>query len=218
MCDDGTDSFEMTEADPALDPVLAGHAHHPSRRAVLAAGTLGLVGAGSGAFAGLTTASAAPAATPLSSSPLVRAAMHVHASCSEGAASWESQFAQAAALVDVLYLTDHDFRALAYNYLTSLSGVAMVTTTTGSLAQKVATNNGGVVRTVAASSTSGAASVTQAIPERPVAWNQLRTYIAGQSIVVTFPFHFTDAGELVIDEPFAGEGAHVIFGRLSSAV
>lgn len=32
------------------------------------------------------------------------------------------------------------------------------------------------------------------------------------SIVVTFPFHFTDAGELVIDEPFAAEGAHGIFG------
>ncbi|MEO7032349.1 MAG: hypothetical protein ABI335_00890 [Polyangiaceae bacterium] len=38
------------------------------------------------------------------------------------------------------------------------------------------------------------------------------------SIIVTFPFHFTDAGELVIDEPFAGEGAYEIFGRLSSAV
>jgi len=31
------------------------------------------------------------------------------------------------------------------------------------------------------------------------------------SIVVTFPYHFTDAGELVIEEPFAGEGTHGIF-------
>ena len=32
------------------------------------------------------------------------------------------------------------------------------------------------------------------------------------SVVVTFPYHFTDAGELVIEEPFAGEGEHLIFG------
>ena len=31
------------------------------------------------------------------------------------------------------------------------------------------------------------------------------------SIVVTFPYHFTAAGELVIEEPFAGEGSHGIF-------
>ncbi len=31
------------------------------------------------------------------------------------------------------------------------------------------------------------------------------------SIVVTFPYRFTDSGELVIEEPFAGEGAHGIF-------
>ncbi|MEP7050167.1 MAG: hypothetical protein ABJB12_07440 [Pseudomonadota bacterium] len=32
------------------------------------------------------------------------------------------------------------------------------------------------------------------------------------SIVVTFPYHFTPAGELVIEEPSAAEGAHGIFG------
>lgn len=31
------------------------------------------------------------------------------------------------------------------------------------------------------------------------------------SIVVTFPFRFSAAGQLVIDEPFAREGAHEIF-------
>ena len=31
------------------------------------------------------------------------------------------------------------------------------------------------------------------------------------SIVVTFPYHFTAAGELSIDDPFAAEGAHKIF-------
>ena len=33
------------------------------------------------------------------------------------------------------------------------------------------------------------------------------------SIVVTFPYHFTSAGELVISEPFASEGEHKIFER-----
>lgn len=31
------------------------------------------------------------------------------------------------------------------------------------------------------------------------------------SLVVTFPFHFTSTGELVIEEPFAAEGTHGIF-------
>ena len=31
------------------------------------------------------------------------------------------------------------------------------------------------------------------------------------SIVVTFPYRFTEAGELVIEEPYAAEGAHKIF-------
>ena len=202
MCDDGTGSFESSDADPALDPVLNGHSHHPTRRSVLAAGALGLVGAATGAFAGASSALAATPASPLSSSPLVRAAMHVHASCSEGAASWETQFAQAASLVDVLYLTDHDFRALAYNYLSSLNGVALTATSTGAFAQKVTTNTNGVVRTAAeSSSATAAAAVTYAIPERPTAWNQLRTYIAGHSLVVTFPSARIDAGgtyELVV--------------------
>src|SRR5450432_1234901 len=35
----------------------------------------------------------------------------------------------------------------------------------------------------------------------------------GYSIVVTFPYRFSAAGELVIDEPFASDGAHGIFPR-----
>ena len=31
------------------------------------------------------------------------------------------------------------------------------------------------------------------------------------SLVVTFPYHFTAEGELVIEEPFATEGEHAIF-------
>jgi hypothetical protein len=33
------------------------------------------------------------------------------------------------------------------------------------------------------------------------------------SIIVSFPYHFKDAAELVIDEPFAAEGEHKIFER-----
>jgi len=33
------------------------------------------------------------------------------------------------------------------------------------------------------------------------------------SIVVNFPYRFTETGELVIDEPFASEGEHKIFDR-----
>ena len=33
------------------------------------------------------------------------------------------------------------------------------------------------------------------------------------SVVVTFPYHFTAGGELVIEEPFAIEGEHKIFGQ-----
>jgi hypothetical protein len=119
----------------------------------------------------------------------VRNAMHVHASWSEQAGSWESQFAQAAAIgTDVLWLTDHDFRALAYGYMKSLSGVVMVNTPTGSLAQSAGTNNAGVVRVLAESaSAAAAASMSTAIQAKPDAVNRLRTAIAGQSLVVSFP-------------------------------
>src|ERR1700712_3291877 len=63
----------------------------------------------------------------------VTAAMHVHASWSEGPASWEVQFAQAKAIgCNLIVMTDHDFRAVAYNYLADLDGVPYTTTSTGS--------------------------------------------------------------------------------------
>lgn len=36
------------------------------------------------------------------------------------------------------------------------------------------------------------------------------------SVVVTFPYHFTAAGELVIEEPFAAPGVHGIFARAAA--
>jgi hypothetical protein len=121
--------------------------------------------------------------------------MHVHGSWSEQAGSWESQCAQAAALgIQVLWPTDHDFRALAYNYLTSLTKAILVKNTSGALAQSTTSLTNGVVRVLAQSSGSAAASVTMAIQTKPMAWNQLRTSISGQSLVVGFPSSRIDSG------------------------
>ena len=108
----------------------------------------------------------------------------MHASWSEGLASWEAQFAQAAAnALDVLYMTDHDFRSTATNYITSLPPSAWVRSTTGALAQQASTTSGGGFRVLAeSSSASAAASVTLALQPKPLAFNRLRTSIAGQTL------------------------------------
>src|ERR1700709_95005 len=63
----------------------------------------------------------------------VTAARHVHASWSEGKASWEAQFAQARSIgCNLIFLTDHDFRAVAWNYLPNLDGVPYTVASTGS--------------------------------------------------------------------------------------
>ncbi len=114
----------------------------------------------------------------------LRLAMHVHGTWSEGLGSWGAQFTQAAANgLDVLYLTDHDFRATADKYLTSLTGVTWVKTKTGTLAQQAQTASGGGIRVLAESSAAGsAASVTMAVQPKPQAFNRLRTSVAGQTI------------------------------------
>jgi hypothetical protein len=193
MCDDAHGELEAS-SDPALDPVLSGH-YRPSRRSVLHAG-------GAAALAAATSSIWLPSSAwgasqrSLTGTKPVRNAMHVHASWSEGNGSWESQFAQAASIgTDVLWMTDHDFRAVAFDYLTSLVDIVMVNSQTGSLAQSVAGNSGGVVRVLAESaSTSAAASVSCAIQATPAAWNHLRTSIAGQVLTVTFPSARIDSG------------------------
>src|SRR5581483_4940249 len=194
MCDDGTgvESYD----DAALDPVLSG-THRTSRRDLLRAG-------GAVALAAATTPVWMPrsawGASPRTLTGLnpVRNAMHVHAVWSEGPGSWESQFAQASAIgTDVLWLTDHDFRALAYKYITSLSGVAMVASHTGTLVQNTTTNNAGTVRVLAESaSTTVPASVSSAVPVHPTAFNFMRTSIAGQMLTVKFPACRIDAGAM----------------------
>jgi hypothetical protein len=114
----------------------------------------------------------------------VRAAMHVHASWSEGLGSWDAQFQQATAnALDVLYMTDHDHRARALGYATSLSGLPWDISSTGTLAQKAATASGGSVRLLAESaSATAAAAVSMSVQERPAARNKLHTCIAGTTI------------------------------------
>jgi hypothetical protein len=117
----------------------------------------------------------------------LRAAMHVHGSWSEGLGSWEAQFALAAANgFDLLYLTDHDHKAMAMDYMASLSGVPMVSSSTGSFAQKAATASYGALRLLSeSSSTTQSASVTLAVQPSPAAASRLRTSIAGLTITQT---------------------------------
>jgi hypothetical protein len=124
---------------------------------------------------------AAPS-TLTGSSPL-KVAMHVHASWSEGDASWHAQFEQAAANgFDVLYMTDHDFRAKATGYATSLSGFPWDIYTTGTFAQKASTASSGSIHLLTESnSATSAATVTMEV--RPFdTRNKLRTSIAGTTI------------------------------------
>jgi hypothetical protein len=136
-------------------------------------------------------------------SPL-RLAMHVHGSWSEGAGSWEAQFTQASSTgVDVLYMTDHDARATASGYLTSLSGVTWVRSTTGSLAQQASTASGSAIRLLAeSSSATNPASVSMAVQPKPQAFNRLRTSIAGHTLVQTITTATLSGGalyEVVVD-------------------
>jgi hypothetical protein len=114
----------------------------------------------------------------------VRAAMHVHASWSEGYASWHAQFQQAAATrIDVLYMTDHEHRAMASGYATSLAGLPWDIFSTGTFAQKATTSSGGSVRVLAESASATApAAVTMEVPLGTAARNRLHTSIAGTTI------------------------------------
>ncbi len=113
--------------------------------------------------------------------------MHVHGSWSEGAGSWEAQYAQAAgAAIDVLYLSDHDDRSQAYNYLPSLTGAVLQRSQTGSLSQQDGTANNGALHLLAESANGSPASVALTIQPKPNAFNRLRTSIAGHTLRHTF--------------------------------
>lgn len=112
----------------------------------------------------------------------LRVAMHVHGSWSEAVASWQAQFQQAAVNgFDVLYLTDHDFRAMALGYATSLAGVPWVVSSTGSLAQKTTDVSGGSIRLLAESASQTPATLAMS-PAENFCRNRLRTSIAGTTL------------------------------------
>ena len=115
------------------------------------------------------------------------AAMHVHGSWSEQGASWESYGPRGQGLVDVIFMTDHDYRALADRYWTSLQDAPFRSTSTGSFKQK-ARPRGGSLSLLAESATSSTASVTMAVDDvsSKAIWDKLRTSIEGQSLRHTF--------------------------------
>ena len=171
-------------------------AHHPeiSRRTVLQAGTAAALGAVVLARPGAAGAAPISAASFTGTDPLV-AAMHVHADYSEGPGSWEQQYANCvSAGADILWHTDHDFRARARNYMTSLRG-GFIASTTGSTAQRAATfATGGAMRLLVESSGTAAATERLTMEEKPTAVNNFRTGIDGQTIVHGFGTSRLDAG------------------------
>lgn len=121
------------------------------------------------------------AASGFGSGRALRAAMHVHGSWSEQAGSWEAQLFQAASNgYDVLYLTDHDRRAMAMGYLTSLSGATWdPIESTGRFAQRAARVTKGSFHVLAESADAlHPASVTLSIHAR----NRFRTSVSGLTI------------------------------------
>jgi len=192
MCDEHTSSdYDAPFDDPATDAVLSQRRFQPTRRVVLSA----MAAFGAAPFLVSGRPAAASSDKTFSGLAPVTTAMHVHGSWSEGTGSWEAQFAQASALgLDLLYLTDHDFRASAYNYMTSLAGVTMVNSQQGGLAQRASSLSGATLRLLAESSSASPASVTMSVQAQPAAFNRLRTSIAGTTLSVTFPAARIDPG------------------------
>jgi hypothetical protein len=177
------------------------HGEHPephagvSRRRFLQGGAAALGTAVLGPVIG--GAVRVPAAASLSGLGVATAGMHVHASSSEGLASWEQQYANAAAVgCDVLWMTDHDFRARARNYMTRLRG-SFVGSTTGSWARHAATfSASGPIRVMVESAGTAPATQTLAMAEKPTAVNTFRTGVQGQTITHVFGSSRLDAGAL----------------------
>ncbi|GAA3179372.1 hypothetical protein GCM10010531_36740 [Blastococcus jejuensis] len=115
------------------------------------------------------------------------AGMHVHANYSEREASWEQQYAAAVgAGANVLWQTDHDFRARALNYVTLLRGT-FIGATTGSFAQRAATfSASGPIRVLIEAAGTSRATQSLSMDTESTAVNFFRTGIDGQSIVHAF--------------------------------
>jgi hypothetical protein len=180
MCEDSADV--LVDDDPAQQTTTCDHG--VSRRSVV--GGLGaLIGGG---FLRPWSQVAATSPTSFTGGRPLLAAMHVHGSPSEQDASWESYGPRGEGLVDVIFMTDHDYRALADRYWTSLRSVPFRSRFTGSLRQQAATHSGESLHLLAESSTNAAATATLAVDDvtTRIIWDRLRTSIAGQSLGHTF--------------------------------
>ena len=158
----------------------------PSRRTALKTGVGAMMG---GLLVQPLAATRASADTFGGSRPLV-AAMHVHGSWSEQQASWEAYGPRARdANVDIVFMTDHDYRAVGDRHWENLVEVPFRSAFTGPLAQEVAAKSGGSLRILAESSSATTqATAAMAIDDvtSRVIWERLRTSIAGQSLRPTF--------------------------------
>ncbi len=165
----------------AISPPAAGSTY--SRRWFLKSAAA-VAGATAALRTGLSGLAAAAGRGSLTGSKAIRAMTHVHGPWSEGEASWDAQLRQATLnAIDVLYMTDHDCRAMALGYITSLSGAPWVISSAGTLEQKAATASGGSISLLAESASSTApASVTMELQPKPFCFNKLRTSIAGTTI------------------------------------
>lgn len=167
------------------------HSSPLTRRTFLAA-----LGAAAGStlvpVAGAQAAGSGPSLTGRRS---VSTAMHVHASWSEGVASWEAQFTEATSLgVDLLCMTDHDHRMLAYKYLVHLGGARLDPLSSGAAAARDASRSGGSLHLRVESAGSAPATSGLEVERRPQAVNRLRTNIAGTTLRHTFGVSRLDPG------------------------
>ena len=169
-----------TTAQSATPPEPAG----TTRRAFLRAGAV----AGLGVMASRPGTSAASyGAGALAAGAPVLAGMHVHGSYSEGNASWDLQFANAAASgLDVVWMTDHDYMARARDHMVELSGVFLAGSSGQRLRGSAVVADDGSAHLLAESAGSAPFVQSLTVQEHPNAWNRLRTGIAGLRLTHTF--------------------------------
>jgi hypothetical protein len=118
--------------------------------------------------------------------PLV-AAMHVHAGYSEGGSSWAQHYATCAAVgVDVMWQTDHDFRARALDYVGTLGGTFVGSTTGAVGTHSASLGDDGSIRVMVESAGSTIAAQSLTMESQVTAVNFFRTGIDGQTLTCVF--------------------------------
>jgi hypothetical protein len=176
---------------------MAGDGHeHPglTRRQALQTGAAAALGAVVLGRPGAAGAASTSPATLAGTEPIV-AAMHVHAVYSEGPGSWEQQYANCVSSgVDVMWQTDHDFRARALDYMGLLSGTFLSSTTGPWRQHAAAFSPAGPIRVMVESGTAATATQSLVMEDRPTAFDTFRTGIDGQTLTCAFGASRLDAG------------------------